>query len=77
MVKWSNLGKGVVYRLTGLVGRVFINGPGDLVSIPGRVIPKILKWYLIPPYLTQYKVRTKGKVEQFREKSSALPHTLV
>ena len=24
----------------GLVGRVFANGPGDLGSIPGRVIPK-------------------------------------
>ena len=23
-----------------LVGRVFTNGPGDLGSIPGRVIPK-------------------------------------
>ena len=28
------------YRLIGLVGRVFANGPGDLGSIPGRVIPK-------------------------------------
>ena len=28
---------------SGLVGRVFANGPGDLGSIPGRVIPKILK----------------------------------
>ena len=28
-----------VNRLIGLVGRVFANGPGDLSSIPGRVIP--------------------------------------
>ena len=32
--------------------RVFANGPGDLGSIPGRVIPKTQKWYLMPPYLT-------------------------
>ena len=25
------------------VGRVFANDPGDLGSIPGRVIPKMLK----------------------------------
>ena len=31
------------YRLTGQVGRVIANGPGDLGSIPGRVIPKTLK----------------------------------
>ena len=30
----------------GLVGRVFANGPGDLGSIPGRVIPKTLKMVL-------------------------------
>ena len=29
-----------------LVGRVFANGPGDLDSIPGRVIPKTLKMVL-------------------------------
>ena len=27
----------------GLMSRVFANGPGDLGSIPGRVIPKTLK----------------------------------
>ena len=30
----------------GLVGSVFANGPGDLGSIPGRVIPKTLKMLL-------------------------------
>ena len=36
------------------------------------------KWYLMLSCLTQhYKVRIKGKVEQSREKSSALPYTLV
>ena len=33
-------------RLIGLVGRVYANGPGDLVSIPGRVIPKTFKMVL-------------------------------
>ena len=28
------------YNIIGQVGRVFVNGPGDLGSIPGRVIPK-------------------------------------
>ena len=32
-----------VYRLIGQVSRVFANGPGDLGSIPGRVIPNTLK----------------------------------
>ena len=45
-----------------LVGRVFANGPGDLGSIPGHVIPKTLK---IVPNTTllntqQYKLRIKG-----------------
>ena len=26
----------------------FANDPGDMGSIPGRVIPKTQKWYLIP-----------------------------
>ena len=30
-------------QLINLVGRVFINGPGDLGSIPGHIIPKTLK----------------------------------
>ena len=52
---------------------------GDLGSIPGRVIPKTLKMELDTTLLNtqQYKVRFKGKVEQSREWSSALPYTLV
>ena len=66
-------------RLIGLEGRVFANGSGDLGSIPGRVIPKIFKMALDTSllYTQQYKVRIKGKVEQSRERSSALPYTLV
>ena len=57
----------------------FANGPGDLGSIPGRVIPKTLKMELDTTLLNtqHYKVRFKGKVEQSREWSSALPYTLV
>ena len=44
-------------------------------SIPGRVIPKTLKMVLDTSLLNthQYKVRIEGKVEQSRERSSALP----
>ena len=59
--------------------RVFTNGLGDLGSIPGRVIPKTLKMVLDTSLLNtqQYKVRIKGKVDQSRERSSALLYTLV
>ena len=63
----------------GLMGRVFANGPGDLGSISGHVIPKTFKMVLDTSLLNtqQYKVRIKGKVEQSRERSSALPYTSV
>ena len=63
----------------GLVSRVFANGPGDRGSIPGRVIPKTLKMVLDIYLLNtqHYKVRIKGKVEQSREMSSAIPNTSV
>ena len=53
----------------GLGVRVFANGPGDLGSIPGRVIPKTQKMVLDASLLgTQhYKVRIKDKVEQSRK----------
>ena len=62
-----------------LVGRVFSNGPRDLGSISGRVIPKTLKMIVDTSLLNtqQYKVRIKGKVEQSSERSSALPYTSV
>ena len=53
----------------GLGVRVFANGPEDLGSIPGRVIPKTQKMVLDASLLNtqHYKVRIKGKVEQSRE----------
>ena len=44
------------YRTLAMV-RVFANGPGELGSIPGRVIPKTQKWYLMPPCLTLSIIR--------------------
>ena len=50
----------------GLAVRVFANGPGDLGSIPGRVIPKTQKMVLDVSLLNtqHYRVLIKGKVEQ-------------
>ena len=61
------------------MSRVFTNDPGDQGLIPGRIIPKIQKTVLDAALLNtqHYKVRMKGKVEQFTEWSSALPFTSV
>ena len=71
--------KKYINRLLSLVGRVFANGPRDLGSIPGGVIPKTVKMILDTSLLNtqQYKVRVKGKVEQSRERSSGLHYTAV
>ena len=58
---------------------VYIKYPGDLASIPGCIIPKTLKMVLDTSLLNtqHYKKRIKSKVEQSRERSSALPYTSV
>ena len=68
-----------IVNLIGLVDRVFANGPADLGSIPGQVNTKTLEMVLDTSLLNtqQYKKRIKGKVEQSRERSSALPYTSV
>ena len=55
--------------IIGLEVRVFANGPGDLGSIPGRVIPKTQKMVLVTSLLNtqHYKVLLKSKVTQSRE----------
>ena len=60
------------------MSRVFANGPVDHGSIQGQIIPKIQKMVLDVTLLNtqHYKVRIKGKVEQFKERSSVLPDTL-
>ena len=67
------------WSLIGLVGRVFANGPGDLGSIPGHIMPKTLKMVLDTSLFNtqEYKVRIEGKVEQSRERSSALSYISV
>ena len=52
-----------IIHVPGPAVRVFANGPGDLGSIPGRVIPKTLKWYLIPPCLTLSIIRYGSRVK--------------
>ena len=56
-----------------------MSASGDLSSIPGCVIPKTLKMVLDTSLfnIQQFKVHIEGKVEQSREKSSALPVTSV
>ena len=63
----------------GIIVRAFTNGPGDLGTIPGRVIPKSQKMVLDATSLNtqHYKVRIKGKVDQSREYISAFSNTLV
>ena len=57
------------------MSRVFANGPGDRVSIPGRIISKTQKMLLDAALLNtqHYKVRIKGKMEQSRERSKGPP----
>ena len=59
--------------------KVVLNMLKPMGSIPGRVIPKTLKMVLDMSLLNtqQYKVCIKGKVEQSRERSCALPYTSV
>ena len=47
--------------LIGIMVRLFTSGPRNWGSILGRVIQKTQKWYLMPPCLTHYMVRIKGK----------------
>ena len=50
-----------------------------MCSPMARVLPKTLKMILDTSLLNiqQYKVRIKGKLEQSKERSSALPYTSV
>ena len=43
--------------------RVFPNGPVDLGSIPGQIIPNTLKWYLIPPCLTLSNISYVSRIK--------------
>ena len=58
----------------GMMVSVFANGPGDLGSIPSRVMPKTQKVVLDVALLNtqHYRVRIKGKVALSGERSRAL-----
>ena len=64
-----------------LLGEISLEGSpmGDLGSIPGCVIQMTLKMVLETSLLNtqHYKVRIKGKVEESKERSSALPYISV
>ena len=42
---------------------MFVNGPGNRGSTPGRVIPKTQKWYLMPPCFTLSITRYRSRVK--------------
>ena len=66
-------------RPIGLLGRVFTSGLRDWGSITGRVKPKTQKMVLNTSLLNSRpnKVHIKNKVEQSKERSSALFNTTV
>ena len=57
------------------MSRVFTNGPGDLSSIPGRVIPKTLKMVLDTSLFNtqQYKVISRVKWRYPRKRGAPSP----
>ena len=59
--------------------RVFASGPGDLGQSQVESYQRLKKMVLDATLLNSqhYKVRIKGKVEQSRERFSAIPYTLV
>ena len=52
-----------VLQAIGLMSRVFANGPGDRGSIPGQVIPKTQKCYLMQPCLWLSIIRYGSRVK--------------
>ena len=64
----GNLQVTLNYKTVGLMSRVFANGLGDRGSIPCRVIPKIQKWYLMPPTLLLLYKTVKFKTIQLQKK---------
>ena len=79
--KWTFTKVGIDqnYSFIGLVVTVFTKGLRDRDSIQGWVIPKTQKMVFDTSLLNtqHYKVWIKGKVEQSRERSSALAFTSV
>ena len=59
---------------TALVDKVLGNGSGDWSSIPGRVIPKTQKWYLIPPCLTFSIIKYGSRVKWNNRGKGVVPY---
>ena len=57
----------------GVMVRVFANGPGDLDSIPDRVIPKPQKWYLLLSCLTLSIIRYRPRVKWSNSEKGVAP----
>ena len=75
MNKVTNFVSIISNLLVGLLGRVFANCLGDLDSMPVASHQIVLDTSLLNTQ--QYKVRIKGKVEQYKERSCALSYTSV
>ena len=52
---------------------VFANGPGDRGSIPDRVVPRLKKFYLVPPYLTLSNVKYVSTVKWSNPRNGRTP----
>ena len=65
--------------IIGMIVWVFANGPGDQGSIPGWVIPKTQKWYLIAPLLNtqHYKVWIRLKWSSPGKEVVLFPYTYI
>ena len=73
---WCTQTSVFIFTEISLVGRMFANGLENRGSISGHVIPKTQKM-VFDVTLFNYKVWIKSKVEQSRERSSALPYILM
>ena len=65
-LQYSNLMKLLLFKqgfYIEIISPLFANDPGDLDSIPGHIIPKTLKWYLIPPSLKLSNIRWLSRVK--------------
>ena len=72
---WSLANTLTILHMSDVYIYMFANGPRDLGSIPGRIIPKNQKMVFDASLLNtqHYNVWIKDKVEQSREMNYALP----
>ena len=63
----------VTNQSIGIMVEVFSIGSGDLGSIPGRVILRRKKWYLMTPYLTLRFIRYRSRVKWSHPEKEVAP----